>query len=41
MDHCPRRTVLLSGPPRVVAALFCPLVGLPAALLTASPTALS
>lgn len=44
MDHCPRRTVLFSCSPRVVAALFClPITSpgaLPAAFAAASPIAL-
>jgi len=37
MDHCPRRTVLFSCLPRVVAALFCLPIALPAASMAASP----
>lgn len=44
MDHCPRRTVLFSCSPRVVAALFwLPITSpaaLPAAFTAASPIVL-
>jgi len=39
MDHCPRLTVLFSCLPRVVAALFCLPITLPAGLSAASTPA--